>query len=323
MLRNYSKLPAVLAAAVVALAASSASALTYCPNSSTSAVEYGPVGTGSGAPIVLGVAANFAVPLYNYLSTYYTGSRAVVCSDSTSALEAVQDSTAPYAMLFAADTSVDKYTTHFNYAIGDPVLFGYTSGSGKSYYINGLSDLLTTSNSTTYPVSSNITASDLSAYSLSTTITSPNGTTVPSPSLAIAYPTTAPYGAMAENILNDIGPILNSGYSLPDDASHFSGWLKPLNTYSNITKAFNAVGGTVATGFAAKSQMTGLSNVYYIEFSDSSFRLTQDVAKFTNNDVFTFVCSQMASSNSGNWAGMLNANLYLGFDGSSYVNPCQ
>ena len=135
---------------------------------------------------------------------------------------------------------------------------------------------------------------------------------------------------MAQTILNSIRPIENSSpqHLLPTYASDYSAWLAPLGTYSNITKAFNAVGGTVRAGFAARSQMYN-KDVTYIEFNNDTYKLTQDVAKFTDNDVFTFVCTQMASTGSGNWSSMLDTYLYRGFHGAGsgyaylYTSVCQ
>jgi hypothetical protein len=224
-------------------------------------------------------------------------------------------------MLFAADSSPStKYSAisikPYLYAYGVPVFFGYLSGNGFTNYISSQSDLITTGTGCTINANHQITnaPSALSACTISGTLTGK------SKSVTIANPLKAPYGNDAANILDLTAPIYpQTTYSIPvgtaiSPAKNIATetdptWLVLSTTNANITAAFNAVGKTtVYAGFAAMSQVCKIeSKVAFVQFSNSSFILSQTAASFAANDLNTQIKGQIGNKT---WDGFITQWCY-------------
>jgi hypothetical protein len=315
-------------AASLVLAAAPAS-WAGCPSTST---VYDVSGSSSPTnTYYVAVAANFTSTLYNWLSTYYFSStynsnynstnyatyKIELCSDSTGNLKAaIKAGTLAPILFFSADNTADSTTgvsTYTEYAKGYPILIGYTGGTnGNSATvaktISSVGDLITglTGGSQDIPASGSLS----SAYTLSSTLTAhTDGTGV-----LVSDPALAPYGNAAINAINTME---NLSLSNDPDSTSIPAWLKPLATYSSVTKAYNAIGISTGAyaGFAAYSLICNNlpSNAYWVRITDPDYLTVQDVGYLSSNDPSTHPGLDMynligTEKSSGVWLSLITAN---------------
>jgi molybdate transport system substrate-binding protein len=231
-----------------------------------------PIVNGTGANAAkIAVASNFYGPAqdlvknYFHLSPYGANTAVTVCHDSTGNLKtAISSGNADgYAMFFAADNTTIpalEMGKDFVYARGVPVLFTNS--------VSNVTDLIPTAPALVGGVST--------ISNVLTPVDALNtGTAQP---VAIANPTTAPYGNSACKILNDMGLISSVCPTLP---ATLPAWLS--QPYSNIDNTYNAVTpntptATNTSGFAAKSQVCqnlGTGTLKVIEFTNSQYATEQ------------------------------------------------
>ena len=317
-------------AAPLILAATSAS-WAGCPSTSTIYDV-----SGSGNPTntyYVAVAANFTSTLYSWLNTYYFSSvnnskynstnystyKIELCSDSTGNLKsAINAGTLVPIMFFAADNTaihrtINSISKSMEYAVGYPVLIGYTGGvngnnATVTKTISSVGDLVTglTGGSQDIPA----TGQSLSDYTLSSTLTArTDGTGV-----LVSDPALAPYGLAAINVINTME---GTALSNDPDSTTIPAWLKPLATYSSVNKAYNAIGISTGAnaGFASYSLICNNlpSNAYWVRITDSTKLTAQDVGYFADNDASTLPGSDMydliiTEKNSGVWLSLITAN---------------
>ena len=209
--------------------------------------------------MIIAVAANFNEPLLDFLANYFlpqaaSGTTITVCSNSTGAFVTdLNNNPGIYDFFFAANTAANGFGSGFTYAWGIPVLFGYTSGAANN--IVDLSSLLITPTGKQqwgvgqyYATVNPVTAT----YSINTL------TTINANMVAVADLVNAPYGQMAETIMNAMTDptLLNP----PAPAIE-------LIQFNTVTNVQNMVGtniiigsGTtptykISSGFISKSQI--------------------------------------------------------------------
>jgi hypothetical protein len=291
---------------------------------------------GSGTTKVnVAVAANFASPLLFWLNNYFLSSNSnpnytadaaaytfEVCSDSTGNFEsAIKAGTYEPDIFFAADTSVIGIGTEsMEYAQGYPILMGYTSASGKSKTISGITDLLISTPALTgthADISDTIASGGLASYTIGNLIT---GAT---PGTLVANPLLAPYGVAAVNILNATGPLVTGtpiSYSPTINTSTVPSWVEALTSYGSISKAFNAIGTTsgAPTGFAAFSQICTAppTGAVWVRFTGSDALTKQAVANLETNpgggtEIYNLIYSEMNDSNQ-TWLKYITADYGYG-----------
>jgi hypothetical protein len=285
------------------------------------------LGTGS-TVVEVASAANFTSPLLAWLNNFFFNSnqnpnytadvaayKIIVCSDSTGNFEsAIAAGTYVPNIFFAADTSNESasYTSEsMEYAQGYPILLGYTSASGKAQTIANITSLIGTTPSGTplsgshADISATIASGNLSGYALGTLIT--NGTAA-APGSLIADPRLAPYGVVAVNILG----AMNSAYAVtytPGSSGTITGyptWLQNPTSWSNITKAFNAIGtsGGAPTGFAAFSAICTAppNGAVWVRFTGADVLTKQAVANLEFNpgggtEIYNLIKSEISDTN--------------------------
>ncbi len=283
-----------LAASLILAAAPTSWATSTCPSTGTIVNVH----TSGTTTIQIGVAANFKTALTNWLNNYFFNStynsnyaadsvyKVELCSDSTGDLEAAITTNKTYApaLLFAADNTAGAAygaKASMSYAKGYATLMGYTSASGKTYTISGVSDLINELSGDSQTLSASAAA--LANYTMSDTLTA--NTT--NSGVLVSDPTLAPYGVAGVNIMNDLKPLVN-GTPITYTASHSSDvipdWLKPLVTYNTVGAANSHIGVDTPAGWTAYSLIcTSPTNMIYVKFSDTSLQTDQTVARFVNS----------------------------------------
>ncbi|WP_292619317.1 substrate-binding domain-containing protein [Nitrobacter sp. 62-23] len=280
------------------------------------------------------VASNFYGPMQDLIGIYTTspergaGKHIRICHNSTGTLtsEITGGNTNQYSLFLAANatapaglsaTYIQTGATAKTYAFGIPVMVALPAT------ISNVSGLVTTTPALS-GVAANITANDLSPYTINL---------VTAPTVAVAKPAPAPYGNAAFKIMSDKpsgtpGMGLVSNYVNPGDeppAGDPSVAFLSDPYYDNIDLTLQSVDdGTNKSGFVSKGQICGSigggSPAYvYVQFTGSNYLLDQrgiliksgdpTVQDPIGADIFDYMLNNPHGPTT--WPSFLSAHCYM------------
>ncbi|MDR1728680.1 MAG: hypothetical protein LBT74_12280 [Acidobacteriota bacterium] len=260
----------------------------------------------------IGVASNFYYPALKFVSDYLStvdDTAITVCHNATATLLA---NIGNYNMFFAADDSATTFDGWFDYAHGIPVLFApYNAAAGGIANVGGLISGWATPTDTAATIESSV----LSGYDIAASLK-----ISASRDVAVAFPTLAPYGEAAEDILTAMGNAVNFNVQ----ASPTPDWIyAPLS--DNIAQTFNIVAGgttTAKAGFISKAQIcAGIApnipspntpDYVYVAFTGEDYLREQTAAltptsNATSASLNVFIQKKI---NNGSWGTFLADNCY-------------